>query len=444
MRLADPVKSRIILVGNAAYEDPKLEDLPAVRNNVVDLAKILVDPLLGGLSPEVCKVFVDLRSDEAWQIEHLARQAEDVLLIYFAGHGLLTEDGRLLLGLTNTKDDYPAYTALQMEHLRGALRSSMAKTRVLILDCCYAERALNGTMGGPAELMEVDGTYTLASAPANQSAIAPIGERYTAFSGELISLLRNGIEGGSELLSMDTLYRNLVRTLTGKGLPIPKQFHSNTASSLALARNPRFRLAPPQPPPVRWIELRRIVLDAEQSFDARIDAIEALAAGAAGDSEIQEELAALAANARLPILVRVRCVYELGGLGNDKSAVDSLETIVGLGKGPGVLKRLRWFAGLLEDDGRWYDAMAANWNQGDGLASLARADDDELWGTLVAMMLTEAGFTLTTRLQVSDDLVLIGLRKQAESVLRALLRDRRLGERGHERVTTAIGYLTSP
>jgi hypothetical protein len=444
MRLADPVKSRIILVGNASYEDPKLQDLPAVRNNVTELAKILVDPQLGGLSPDACHVFVDLRSDEAWQIAELASQAEDVLLVYFAGHGLLADDGRLLLGLANTKDDYPIYTALQMDHVHNALRSSMATTRVLIVDCCYAERALKGMMGGPEELMEVDGAYTLASASANQSAIAPLGEEYSAFSGELISLLRNGIKDGSELLSMDTVYRSLVRTLSDKGLPTPKQFHSNTASSLALARNPRFRVVPPELVPVRWIELRRIVLDADRDFDARVDAVEALAARAADDPEIQEELASLAANARLPILVRVRCVHELGVLGNDRSAVDSLETIVGPGRGAGALQKLRWFAGLLEDDGRWYEAMAANWDQDGGLASLARADDDELWGALVAMMLTEAGFSLTTRLQVSHELAALGHRNQAESVLRALLRDRRLGERGHDRVTAAIGYLTSP
>ncbi|MEC3981627.1 caspase family protein [Amycolatopsis sp. H20-H5] len=446
VRRADSLVSRALLVGCAAYEDPNLPDLPAVRNNVRELAEVLVEPALGGLDRSVCHVFEDLRSDETWKIANLAEQAEDVLIVYYSGHGLLTDDGRLLLALADTKDHYRDHTSLQMDRLHSMIRASPAKIKVLVLDCCYAERALrefNATMGGPEDLMEVDGAYTLCSSGANQTAMAPAGERYTSFSGELIRLLRDGVDNNTDLLSMDTVYHALLRSLLGKGLPKPRQFHRNTASSLALVRNSRYRPAPPSTPPVRRVELRRIVLGTGRDLNARIDALETLAAGAADDPEIEEELALLAANARLPVLMRVRCIHELGLLGKGQSAIEALETIIGQGRGAEALRKLAWFTELLGDDGRWHAAMAERWDSDGDLAASVLAADAGLWGLLVAMMLTEARFSLTTRLKVTEELAGLGHPEQAQAVLRALLRDKRLDQSGHRRVTAALTYLSS-
>lgn len=57
--------------------------------------------------------------------------------------------------------------------------------------------------------IEIGGTYTLTSAPANAAALAPLDAPYTVFTGELISLLRTGMPGGPELLSLDPIYQRL-------------------------------------------------------------------------------------------------------------------------------------------------------------------------------------------------------------------------------------------
>lgn len=55
----------------------------------------------------------------------------------------------------------------------------------------------------------IAGTYTLTSAPANAVALAPAGATYTAFTGELLQLLRTGVPGGPELLTLNEIYRRL-------------------------------------------------------------------------------------------------------------------------------------------------------------------------------------------------------------------------------------------
>jgi len=54
-----------------------------------------------------------------------------------------------------------------------------------------------------------EGTFVLASAAENKQALAPPGETYTAFTGELIELFQNGVPGGPELLDLNVIYKRV-------------------------------------------------------------------------------------------------------------------------------------------------------------------------------------------------------------------------------------------
>ena len=55
------------------------------------------------------------------------------------------------------------------------------------------------------------GTYLLTATAANAVALAPPGERYTAFTGALLGLLNTGIPDGPELLTFAQIYPRLLR-----------------------------------------------------------------------------------------------------------------------------------------------------------------------------------------------------------------------------------------
>jgi hypothetical protein len=53
VKLPDPARSHVILVGTAAHTaDSDLPDLPAVENNLTDVVEALADPVHGWLTPE--------------------------------------------------------------------------------------------------------------------------------------------------------------------------------------------------------------------------------------------------------------------------------------------------------------------------------------------------------------------------------------------------------
>jgi uncharacterized caspase-like protein len=59
-------------------------------------------------------------------------------LLYFTGHGLKDDQGRLYLAMTNTKLDDHIFTALSAQQIDYAMESCSSRQKVLVLDCCYS------------------------------------------------------------------------------------------------------------------------------------------------------------------------------------------------------------------------------------------------------------------------------------------------------------------
>ncbi|MET9644375.1 CHAT domain-containing protein [Streptomyces syringium] len=241
-----------MLIGTYHFE--YLEDLPSVANNLDRLLHLLTDPDVWGLAPEHCVVLRQPTSaaEVADAVETAAAEATDTLLVYFAGHGLTApRTMELGLALVGSRANAP-HTTLPFEWIRQAVLDAEAPRKVVVLDCCYSGRALTGGMAGVTELVqdaEIEGTYILVAAAETKKALAPVGERYTAFTGELIAVLETGVAGEPEYLSMSVIHTQVHTALARKGRPIPQQRNRNAGALIAFARN-RAHLPAGADPPV--------------------------------------------------------------------------------------------------------------------------------------------------------------------------------------------------
>lgn len=247
MRLPDGRLSRAVVIGISEYSDENLPPLEAVSETVAALHATLTDPVHGILPPEHCTLLDnegDLRRIGS-ALRTAAADAEDLLLVYYSGHGLIggiRQD--LYLALCDSDFEAPEFNSLEYDKLRSAVLASPARTKVIILDCCFAGRALSAAMAGPDGMyigqMEIGGTYVLTAAPRDKVALILEGERHTAFTGRLLELLTEGAPGGAELLTIDEIYRLLYHRMTSEGLPRPQKHGTLNADELALARNRAF------------------------------------------------------------------------------------------------------------------------------------------------------------------------------------------------------------
>ncbi|MGB6165718.1 MAG: caspase family protein [Pseudonocardiaceae bacterium] len=236
----DPARSRALLIGASHFTaaGPDLPDIPAVQANLTALRQALTNPDTGVLRPDLCRVLADPGGvDEVGTaLSELAATATDLLLVYYAGHGLVDDRGRLHLALAHTHPHRARWTAFPLELLREEIANSAAATRVLVLDCCFSGRAIEATADDQGVLrgqLEVAGTYTLTSTTANAPSHPPVGERYTAFTGALLRALDE-----ADPLTLDQIHGVIDRDLTARNLPRPQRRAVNTAGNLALSRGP--------------------------------------------------------------------------------------------------------------------------------------------------------------------------------------------------------------
>jgi hypothetical protein len=177
-------------------------------------------------------------------IRDAAKSAEDLLFVYYAGHGLLPPDtDKFCLALPSSSRDYTD-SALRYDDVRGAVTCARHGVgRVVILDCCFSARAFDAGMAAPpsfGELARIPGACMLTACDETSRALAPPGETCTAFTGEFINAINDGLDGAPQLLDMGTLYRHLRGVLAAKSRPQPQFFSRGEGRELCLVRNRRY------------------------------------------------------------------------------------------------------------------------------------------------------------------------------------------------------------
>ena len=296
----DYSRSRAVLIGNGTFSEH--EKIPAVPASgcVAAMLDLLTSDLCGWPRNRV-SLFEDLANpaDLARGLVRAVREAEDVLLVYYVGHGMLTMTGDLVLALSDTEADPEAlpYTALPYASLARIMCGSTAATKLVILDCCYAETANQATFGTQsadlADAYPVDGLYFIGASKRREKAGFPLHGDLTYFTEAFIETVRAGVPGSPPApeLTLAQIFRAVRTRLAASGLPEPADSGIRDArqypfaSNAALSRPTFVKLEDP----ARAARLR--LLDyAEQAASPnglsghyRIDALLAIAAAAAPD-----------------------------------------------------------------------------------------------------------------------------------------------------------------
>ncbi|CAL9309820.1 hypothetical protein SUDANB25_04586 [Streptomyces sp. SudanB25_2051] len=241
--LPDPERTRVLLIGASGFTS--LAALPAVAGNLALLRDLFTD--LWGLPPGHVTVVANpsVPRDVSRAVQETVDAATDTLLVYYAGHGLLDpRTGKLHLA-TETSDPTSVHdTATPYEWIRWPVEKSPATRRIVVLDCCYSARAFG--VQSAAAALEVDGTYLLAASAETAVALSPPDEPLTAFTGELVTLMQEGVPGGPEYLDLDTLFTRLRTRLVTRDRPEPQRLCRNQLGQAPFIRNAAYT-PPPEP-----------------------------------------------------------------------------------------------------------------------------------------------------------------------------------------------------
>lgn len=361
------VGARVLLIGSGRHGDTPdaLPPVPAAGPTVRALRDVLVDRC--AVPPEHVRELIDPATvhEVATAVVDTAAGAGTTLVVYYVGHGLVGPAGGLHLAVRNTPMVLSAglaqLQAYPITQLWQALGRSRASSVVVVLDCCFSGREPMPVARDASVFPRpsVDGVYLLAAARDYTAADATTGAGpagLTAFSGELITLLRDGDPGLGPEITLDDAYRWLAAEFRRRAeaaphaaVPEPRRQVAGGVDRLVLAANPAWRGAhepgrePPAPGRSPYAGLRPFGEDDAAHFAGR-------------DDSTAELLGAVAARTRDPGLLLV-----VGASGSGKSSLLRAGLLAGLRRSglPGLPVAAGWPRAVLNPGEHPLHALAA-------------------------------------------------------------------------------------
>lgn len=128
-----------LIIGNSKFDDSILSQLLTPERDAESFATLLNDPHIGEFDG-VTLLLNEKNEQIRYKIMRFYqnRSKNDLLLLYFSGHGILDEEGQLHFAAKDTEHDGLSGTAVPVGYLRSEMDRSFSRRQILILDCCYS------------------------------------------------------------------------------------------------------------------------------------------------------------------------------------------------------------------------------------------------------------------------------------------------------------------
>jgi uncharacterized caspase-like protein len=140
-----PNRRFALVIGNSNYQDERLPDLKSAVVDAERFATVLLDPNLGAFT-QVDTLINKMNGAIENAIEKFFKNKlrEDMLLLYFSGHGIKSQNGQLFLAAQNTNSDFLRSTGIAANFIKENMGESGSQRQILLLDCCYGGAIVEG------------------------------------------------------------------------------------------------------------------------------------------------------------------------------------------------------------------------------------------------------------------------------------------------------------
>ena len=243
-----------LIIGNNQYDDPKLAQLKTPAADSQALAKVLADKSIGSfdqVTPLINKNESEIRRAISGFLTN--KKPDDLVLVYFSGHGVLDDRGRLFLSLKDTETTLLKATAIPSTFISDEMDSCRSRRQILILDCCHSGAFARGTKGEQKAVTEATfegsgyGRVVMTASDSTQYALE--GDQVirqtdlSLFTHFLLEGLKTG-EADTDHdghISLDEWYDyTYAKVVSETPRQIPHRWSYNQQGDLIIARNPNI------------------------------------------------------------------------------------------------------------------------------------------------------------------------------------------------------------
>jgi uncharacterized caspase-like protein len=248
-------KKKALIIGINKYDDHGFHDLDYAEKDAEEVYRALTDPQIGVFREadvilftpknlKVTKAEVEQKLEEIF----LTAGKDDVVLVYFAGHGKLDKSGNLCLAAQDTRIDRIVSSSIRPEIVRSIVEQSPCKHGIFIIDSCYSGAAGQSSRSAEAvtqslEKISGQGTITISASQAFEEAV----ERDDIGQGIFTHFLVKGLEeeeidyDRDGFISVDELYeyvqKHVIDETKGKQVPAKR---GTVDGKIIIARSSKF------------------------------------------------------------------------------------------------------------------------------------------------------------------------------------------------------------
>jgi hypothetical protein len=241
-----PGQRYAVLIGNGLFSEDELylRHLRCPANDVDGLKSLLSTEQYGSY---VITTIIDGTHDVGRRAiyECLTKaKADDLVLIYYSGHGKLDEEGNLYLVSKDTVIDALPPTSIPIEDVKKYTRETRASAVVVILDCCFSgavKKMFKGEVSDQASHairdLQGQGTFYLTASTDIQVAEEKEGDDYSLLTKYMIQGIREGTADSNDdgKISFQELCSFVQKSVAPEGKQRPKAWALDTAGEVIIA-----------------------------------------------------------------------------------------------------------------------------------------------------------------------------------------------------------------
>ena len=188
-----------LLIGVSEFADATLAPLPVALRDINAMYTALEDQEIGAFDA-VTRLENPARQpmEEAIDALFRDRQKDDLVLLYFSGHGIKDDTGKFSLATRTTEKHRLRTTADAASFVHEVMSSSKSRRQVVILDCCFSGAFAQGMSAKDDASVDVkaqlggEGRAVLTASTATQYAFAQLDEELSVYTRFLVEGICTG------------------------------------------------------------------------------------------------------------------------------------------------------------------------------------------------------------------------------------------------------------
>ena len=194
-----------LLIGVGNYEHPDdLKPLVSAPKDVAAMQRILLNAQMGEFSEVIPLIDPDpMQMQEAIETLYRDRAKDDLVLLFFSGHGIKDDSGKLYFSTRVTRKtprgELVKSSAVPARFVQEIMGNSRSRRQVMILDCCFSgafDPSLNAKDDGSLDIrgqLGAEGRVVLTSSSSTEYSFEQQGSDLSIYTRFLVE----GIETGA-------------------------------------------------------------------------------------------------------------------------------------------------------------------------------------------------------------------------------------------------------